>query len=122
MADEPVIFIVSGEPRPKQSFKYTKDGRGYTPKLARAWQTRVSLRAREAMDGREIIQGPLTVRLIFCLGDGRRVDLDNLSKGTLDALKGIVFMDDSQVMDLHLKKSITPTPGVHVEIRPERPS
>ena len=34
----------------------------------------------------------------------RRPDLDNLTKPTVDALTGVVWGDDAQIVDLHLRK------------------
>jgi Holliday junction resolvase RusA-like endonuclease len=32
------------------------------------------------------------------------VDLDNLAKPVLDALKGVVFQDDGQISDMRMRK------------------
>ena len=37
-----------------------------------------------------------------------RPDLDNLAKGVMDAVKGILWKDDSIVVTLHVKKFYTP--------------
>jgi Holliday junction resolvase RusA-like endonuclease len=56
------------------------------------------------------------MHIIFVLSSNRRVDLDNLSKNVLDGCNGIVFADDSQVVNLHLVKHVMPgaSPGVFV--------
>ena len=36
----------------------------------------------------------------------RRVDLDNLAKSQLDALNWLIFVDDSQIDELHVYKRI----------------
>lgn len=48
----------------------------------------------------------LCVRIVYFLSASRRakLDLDNLTKGTLDALRGRVFDDDAQVVHLDLVK------------------
>jgi Holliday junction resolvase RusA-like endonuclease len=61
------------------------------------------------LDGRGIHQyreGQLCVRLVYLLASKRRdkIDVDNLTKGTLDALRGVVFDDDSQIAHLDLVK------------------
>jgi Holliday junction resolvase RusA-like endonuclease len=76
----------------------------------------VAARAREVMQGRDPIEGPVSMRVVFHLGTRRRVDLDNLNKGLSDALTGIVYQDDSQVVNLHLVKRYHCTPGALVEI------
>ncbi len=53
------------------------------------------------------------------------IDLDNIAKTVLDSLKGLLFDDDSQVVNLIVKKDIHPnnTPGYFIamtEIKDER--
>jgi Holliday junction resolvase RusA-like endonuclease len=43
-------------------------------------------------------------------------DLDNLVKGIWDALKGITYADDSQVVKLIASKEYHPEPGVLIII------
>lgn len=110
-----IQFIVDGCPVPKQSFRAAR-GHGYTDPRVKAWQTLVAIRAREAMAGREPITGPVAVRVVFCLPDNRRRDLDNLSKGVLDAIKTICFGDDSQITCLNLVKHVKEHPGMFIQI------
>jgi Holliday junction resolvase RusA-like endonuclease len=111
-----IHFFVSGNPIPKQSFRYAKGG-GYTPDHVKAWQANVAVRAKEAMQGESPICQPVKVTIIFTLPDRRVKDLDNLSKGTLDGMRKIIFKDDAQVMELNLRKRYEGEPGafVHVE-------
>ena len=104
MPEFPIVIHVKGEPVPKQSFRYTKNGGGFTDPRMKYWQMLVAYRAKEVMQGMDPLIGDTSVRLIFTLSNRRRVDLDNLSKGTLDGLRGIVFGDDSQVVNLHIVK------------------
>ena len=115
---EPVVFIVDGEPRPKQSYRALNGGGGYTPARIKAWQNKVAQCASLAMRGRDPITGPVSMRVVFVLGNHRRVDLDNLNKGVSDALNGIVFTDDTQVVSLHLVKHVKKNPGVLVQVFP----
>lgn len=110
-----IQFIVDGNPVPKQSYRAVKGG-GYTSPRVKAWQTSVAWRAREAMAGRDPIKGPVSMHIVFVLTSNRRVDLDNLSKNVLDGCNGIVFVDDNQVVNLHLVKHVIPdaSPGVFV--------
>lgn len=119
-----VTFHVDGIPRPKQSFKYTtKTGKmtGYTPQRVKDWQEKVGWAAKEAMMGKTPVKFPVCVELLFALPrDGIRRDLDNLSKGTLDALKHIVYADDNQVTRLTIEKRTMPERsmcGVHIVVR-----
>jgi Holliday junction resolvase RusA-like endonuclease len=111
-----VYFIAEGHPVPKQSTRFG-NGHAYPDERVTAWQQVVSLSARQAMSaaGLDLLQGNLGASLTFMLGDRRRVDIDNLSKGVLDGCKGIVYEDDRQVMELHAsKKHGSKVPSVHV--------
>jgi len=48
----------------------------------------------------------LRLRIRFYFKDKRRRDLDNYQKALIDALKGVVFEDDSQIFQLHTSKVI----------------
>jgi crossover junction endodeoxyribonuclease RusA len=115
-----IEFVVNGEPRPKQSFRSTGGGRGYTPARIKAWQAEVGWAAQQAMRTSKInepFDGNVLVDLTFYLGDNRRVDGDNLSKGVLDGLNGICWNDDRQVVDLHIKKIIANKASACVVVR-----
>lgn len=43
-------------------------------------------------------------------------DIDNLAKSILDACNGVIWKDDSQIVDLHIRKFIT-SENPHVGIR-----
>lgn len=118
-----VSFFIQGEPRPKQSYRASKSG-GYQPAAIKAWQSYVAMAAESAM--REIGRynqpfntGVLRVQLDFYLGNNRRVDLDNLAKAVQDGMNKIVYGDDLQVVDLHLRKFVMDKrqdPGVWVYV------
>jgi Holliday junction resolvase RusA-like endonuclease len=116
---DPIIFTVLGNPRAKQSFRYTQNGGGYTDPGVKAWEQTVSTRAREIMLGREPISGTVAVRLVFVMKTKRVIDCDNLSKAVLDSIKNIVFEDDANVVNLHIVKHHIPKaePGVYIEVR-----
>ena len=111
-----IRFNVSGIPRAKQSFKFSRRG-GYTPARTKSWQDAVSTAAWFAMQGKDKLVGDLAVELDFYLPNKRRVDIDNLSKGVLDGMNGIVYDDDCKVVDLYLHKRVNKIePGVTVTI------
>ncbi len=109
-----VEFFVNGHPIPKQSFRALKGGGGYIEKDVRAWQEKVRRRAASEMEGRSPSSQWIEVELDFVLIHNRRVDLDNLSKGVLDALKKVVYVDDSQIVHLLLHKHAGQSAGVYV--------
>ena len=109
-----VDFFVPGDPVPKQSFRVLRKGGGYIERDVRAWQERVNRRALAAMAGRQPLDEWVEVELDFVLRHNRRVDLDNLSKGVLDALRKVVYHDDTQIVHLHLHKHGGKAAGVYV--------
>jgi Holliday junction resolvase RusA-like endonuclease len=111
-----VEFFVNGDPIPKQSFRVLRKGGGYIDSKVRTWQDKVSQRAHEAMEGRAPSRGWIEVELDFILGHNRRVDLDNLTKGVLDALRKVVFVDDVQINHLHVHKRGGARTGVYILI------
>jgi len=115
-----IEFKVDGEPKPKQSFRVFRNGKtisGFTDVKVKHWQNAVSYIARMAMMEIGAIQliGDLRVHLLFELSNRRRIDLDNLSKGVLDACNNILWADDSSIVELCVKKIISKTPGVTVK-------
>jgi len=73
-----------------------------------AWQALVS--ARES-GIREPVREPIALKVIFMMGENgkekfhtKRPDIDNLAKAVKDAMKGVVYHDDSQIVEAHLYK------------------
>lgn len=77
----------------------TKDGK--TMKTAMSWEVRNQW--KRAMISRDVI-----VHIDLYYSDKRKRDIDNPAKALLDSLTGVVFDDDSQVVDLHITKNIGP--------------
>ena len=75
----------------------SKEGRGYREAVKRA--------IHAAHYARASIAGPLEVRVNVFPPDRRRRDVDNICKAVFDALTHAgVWNDDSQIMDLHVRK------------------
>ena len=114
---EEISFVVLGhEPIPKQSFRYGKHG-GYQPERVITWARIVNVHARQHCA--EPMDGYFEVALSFYRKTKRNVDVDNLSKNVLDALNGVIWHDDRQVVKLHLSKRYVSTDihaGVKVEV------
>ena len=89
----PLEFVVEGTPKSVQS-------RG---KNAR-WVAAVRAAAAAAVPDDFIpALGALRVRLVFC-HRGTNLDLDNIIKPILDAMTGIVYSNDEQIIDLIASK------------------
>jgi len=118
---------------------FTKDDTG---DAGIAWRADIRAAAREAMTGAPM-EGALGVTITFVMprnkghfGSGRnaavlkptaprwhtvRPDIDKLSRAVLDALKGIAWLDDSQVVQKHVTKRYADAhepPGAQVWIEP----
>lgn len=112
-----VTFEVLGAPRPKQSFRYSKKGNWIYPRV-REWQTNVRESARVAMGhDNEPYSDKIFCTIHFRLPDKIKRDLDNLSKGVLDAMNKVVFVDDRQIVCLVLSKEIDrDNPGAYIVV------
>jgi Holliday junction resolvase RusA-like endonuclease len=97
IADRParlvVGFVVEARPVPWK-VSIHKGGYATNPKFVE-WCDEVAKQARAAMGSAAPWPGPFESRMAFYLRRrGSMPDLGNLVKGTLDALQGIVIVDD----------------------------
>lgn len=84
------------------------------PVRTREWEEYVG-RCFMAEYGRPLLVGAVTVDITVC---GKpRGDVDNLAKSILDALNGIAWHDDAQVMELKVRKADGEAPGVIVHLQ-----
>lgn len=69
-------------------------------------QERVAWQYRKQMVGREMLTGPLSVRILACVPKSKhhRSDIDNIGKGLVDAAQGIVFKNDLWIDELYIKR------------------
>ena len=122
-------YLYEGKVQPKQRPQFSK-GRAYTPEETRKFEKSIKIWAQQYR--MEMVTYPVAVRLhifdatesvekIFHSKIGlvypQRGDLDNLSKGILDALNGIAYVDDKQVVILNLTRSWRATDGFTMNIR-----
>lgn len=142
---EALQFVVPGEAVPKARPRHAriKSKRGgdrvvtYTPKATETWEAYVRWFAFQAMNGRGLISGPLHVDIhahyripeswprwkreaaeAGHVGHTKRPDKDNVAKAILDAINGVVYADDSQVVSSTEAKLFTPDdPHVVVCVR-----
>ena len=115
-----VVFMVPGNPLPKQSTRITTQGgkmHTYTEPRVQAYQNEVGWIARASMKGELPFEGDLALTAVFTRGDRRVVDLDNLCKAVCDGMNGIVQVDDSQfVVKLLYKKYSKLDPSVKIKV------
>ena len=118
-----VRFVVPGEARGKQRPRATKGGRMYTPAETVNAEAHVKMQAFLAMDGKPPMKGPLTAHFAVTVGvpaswskkkqqaaligdlyPTGKPDLDNIVKLFCDAMNGVVYDDDKQIVSLTVSK------------------
>lgn len=110
-----ISFIVPGNPIPKARARVLRTGRTYTPRTTQEHEETVRVYAVKA--GIQEESGPIRMNLHFFREDAKRCDFDNLAKTVTDALKGIAYEDDSQIVQCHILKDIDrDNPRTEVEI------
>jgi Holliday junction resolvase RusA-like endonuclease len=142
-----ISFFVAGIPQPagsKRGFFNKKINRviitDANPK-SRDWKTSVAQVASEAVKGMDPLTGPLKVRFDFIFprpkghyrtgkhkGEIRdsapqypdiRPDCSKSIRGTEDALTGIIWKDDAQIVTQIATKRYGIIPGCNITVRPE---
>ena len=130
-------FFVPGDPVGKQRPRVA-NGHAYTPSKTKDYENTVALFCKNAMhkDGyKRVEHGPVEVEIIIWYrvpksvskakqtamlhGDMmplNRPDIDNVVKAVLDAINGIAYRDDAQVVKLSASKAYAENPGVFVGV------
>lgn len=135
-----ITFFVPGKAQPGGSKRFYGKGRVVddNPKAAN-WKNLVALVARQETDG-TLLHGPLSVTCIFHIvrpknhyrtGKNAHIlrddappypitkpDATKLWRSTEDALTGVIWNDDAQVVEQIISKIYSPTPGAHIAIEP----
>lgn len=114
-----VQFTVAIDPTPAGRPRFT-GGRAYISSKDRNYRQTLAIAARAAMQGLPPLTGALScvIRLYRRLMATARNfgDVDNHAKGILDALSGVCFVDDCQIVSCRIDKIQADTPRVEVEI------
>jgi Holliday junction resolvase RusA-like endonuclease len=133
-----ITFSASGEPRGKGRPRvFVQKGRAIatTDPKTRAYEQSVRRIAVEVMEGRQPFEGPLSLSLRFRLSPPvsmskrqrdavlageqpyfGRIDVDNCAKAIADALNGVCWRDDKQIVRLFATKVAHERPGVDVRV------
>ena len=129
-----ITFTLPGGPQGKGRPRYVRrTGRAYTPDKTVAYEELVRQRFLEAANGQDFGEGPVFVliRAIFpipksfskkkteqamkgTLYPTKKPDWDNIGKIICDALNGIAYKDDSQVVIATVVKAYGATERVDV--------
>lgn len=63
------------------------------------------------------LEGDVRIKVVLYFGDKKRRDWDNFHKLSMDAFTGIVWLDDSQVIEAHVVKEYSKTePRIEITI------
>lgn len=131
----PLILTIYGVPvaqgRPK-FFRRVEHVGAYDPKKSRDYKASIRLQAIEQLriNGAmpPLHEGALTMQVLAYLPRPKtlpkrvvyhikRPDADNIAKGVKDAMKGVVYKDDSQIVELLVRKSYGDPPRVVIGIK-----
>ncbi len=111
---------IPGNPIPKGRPRATIKGRVFTPPRTRDYEELVGQYAALKWR-REPTKARLFVSLRFYRENERRADFDNLAKSVMDGLQGIVYADDSQIKEAHIRVEVDrDNPRVEVWVRDYR--
>ena len=134
-----VTFRVDANPVGKQRARYVKRGnfvQTYTPEKTRTYETLIRDSAIEAMGSSEPLETPVNLYLYIrvpipksyskkkvedCLNGLdkpiRKPDASNILKSVEDGMNGIVYKDDSQIVNLHVTKVYSSLAGVDICVK-----
>jgi len=101
----PIKFTVEGVPRPKARARRGAGGRWYTPQVTKAYEEAVGWAARAA-GVHEPCEDGVRLDIVLWMPDRRRRDLDNCAKSICDGLNGIAYEDDSQIVELIVRRHV----------------
>lgn len=119
-----ISFSCDGTPVPQGSMKVINGHILHSQGSALAvWRSTVALSARFA--GTKPVEGAIGIEIIFRVRRPKTVkrdyptvapDLDKYIRGVLDALTGIAYQDDSQVIDIKAEKVYSDVAGADIKI------
>lgn len=135
MEQDVVKFTVPGNPVGKARPRVTRSGHAYTPDKTVSYENMVKMCFIEKYTDWVPVSGEAILRLNayypipksasrkkkidMVIGEIRptkKPDLDNVMKAIADALNGIAYVDDSQIVTAEVRKYYDDTPRVEVVI------
>lgn len=119
-----ISFSCDGTPVPQGSMKVINGHILHSQGSALAvWRSTVALSARFA--GAQPVEGAIGIEIVFRVRRPKTVkrdyptvapDLDKYIRGVLDALTGIAYLDDSQVIDIKAEKVYSDMAGADIKV------
>lgn len=139
MKPESIYIIIEGVPVPKGRPRFARRGKfvtTYTPDKTRNYESKIEAAGRKAIGLMipfdEAIKLVMSINLPIpasmskknrelaitgVLRPTKRPDYDNFAK-CLDALNGVVFKDDSQIVDVEISKYYSESPSLEIWLYP----
>ena len=131
-----ITVTIPGEPVGKGRPKFTKAGTAYTPSKTRAYENKVTFLYKMAAKGRKFQRHmPVAVeirayyeipqsdskrqrerKLSGAIMPCKKPDIDNVVKAVLDAINGIAYEDDAQVVMISAQKAYSERPRVEISV------
>lgn len=121
-------FTIPGNPVAKGRPRFAMRGIKavtYTPDKTRIWERAAKIIIKAGMKGKPPLEGPVHVDICFGMPKPKKLkrqyptvtsDIDNFVKNGFDAMNGIVFVDDAQVVMLVARKVYSDDPGVVINV------
>ena len=134
-----MTFMVEGEAIPQGRPRFTRQGHAYDPAKSRDYKEQVALAASFAMRGEEIFPKGIPLKCVITIWQKMpkrftkkqkqlaeteflrptvKPDVDNIAKAITDAMNGIVYADDAQIVELVCGKYYAEEPRVMVKVSP----
>lgn len=117
---------IKTRPRGKGRPRFSREGAVYTPKETKDFERHLREQYKAQNPDVKPSQKPVVIWMVACFkrtkknNDGyyaKRPDLDNLFKIVADALNGVAYQDDAQIVEAHLLKMYDDSDGLWVLVR-----
>ena len=119
-----IQFRAEGIPVPQGSMKVINGRVLHSQGSALAvWRSTIAWSAKQA--GAIPVADPIQMTLVFIMSRPKTVkrefpsvapDLDKLIRAALDALTGVAYLDDGQVVEIHAHKIYGSSPGLEIRL------
>lgn len=134
MLEVEVIGDITGKARPRMN---TYTGVAYTPTKTKYYEYLVKKAFQDKYGGIDLIPGNIAVKVTIIAYFGvpksasnkksqqmlnqlirptKKPDIDNITKIVLDAMNKFVIYDDTQVVELEVKKYYSKSPKIYVKV------
>lgn len=126
-------FVIEGQPQGKGRPRFTRQGHAFTPQKTKDYENLIAQSFKAA--GGKVLEGYVAISIDAfykipkattkknrelieqgVLKPAVKPDIDNVIKAVLDALNGLAYNDDNQVIKVKAEKHYAEEPFVAVEV------